>query len=137
VQPVALVGKNVYTLGPTTAGVKLYAISSRGMTFIPFEFSREEVEQAIKGRPLWAVFRGTHIPEMTMVVGEKGMVIPRDVQMDMLSEDSDEQWRKEVVRQKKQIDQAANIVVYCLYTVTLIVGFLLARAALRYLGLIG
>lgn len=133
---VPLIGKNVYTLGPTAAGVKLHAISSRGMTFIPFEFSREELDAAIKGKPLWAVFRGTHIPEMILVVGDKEMVVPHNVQMDMLSEDSDSSWHKEVVEKKRQQDVVVNRVLYGVYALALALGICLALFLARYFGLL-
>lgn len=136
-QPISLVGKNVYRLGPTTAGVTLHAISSRGMTFIPFQFSKEELQRALEGKPMWAVFRGSHIPEMTCIVGEQSEIVPRHVHLDMLSSDSDDKLRQEAVERFRKIDRATKITLGMLYSVLAIIGILIALALMRRFSLFG
>ncbi len=83
--PIQLVGKNVYKLTSSSTGTQLSAIASRGLVFIPWEPSKEEIKAMSDGKPLWTILKGNHIPEYQLIVGEQEMIIPRDVRQEMVT----------------------------------------------------
>jgi hypothetical protein len=77
--PYAIAGSEVKELVSKETGRTVHVVASRGMVFSPWKPSPEEVDELVKGRPVWVVLRGVNIPEFTVIVGEKNVVIPPDI----------------------------------------------------------
>jgi hypothetical protein len=97
--PARLVGKNVQNLVNSATGQAIPAIVSRGLVFTCWEPSEEERKDILIGKPLWVIQRGSFIPEMVLQIGDQNMVVPNDVRMDMLTQNSDQ----------KLMDDAAKV----------------------------
>lgn len=80
--PATLIGKNVQKLGPSTTGMVIPAIASRGLVFTAWTPSPEETEQIKRGKLVWLIQRGGYIPEMTMIVGDESNVVPVDIKLE-------------------------------------------------------
>lgn len=80
--PAWLSGKNVQQLGPSTTGVVIPAITSRGLVFTAWVPSPEETEHIKKGKLIWLIQRGGYIPEMTLIVGDESNVVPADIKLE-------------------------------------------------------
>ena len=62
-----------------STGTKIPVITARGLVFSAWTPSPEELKQMQEGVPLWLIQKATFIPEMTMVVGERRMVVPHSL----------------------------------------------------------
>ena len=80
--PATLIGKNVQKLGPSTTGMVIPAIASRGLVFTAWTPSPEETEQIKRGKLVWLIQKGGYIPEMTMIVGDESNVVPTDIKLE-------------------------------------------------------
>jgi hypothetical protein len=84
--PALLVGPDVRTLKSQATGVNIPCISARGLVFMAFDPTPEEKQLISMGCPVWVVARGPFIPELTLRVGQKGEVVPHDLQRAAIQE---------------------------------------------------
>lgn len=103
--PATLVGPAVRKLTSATTGLKIPCISAKGLVFTAWVPSPEEVEDMVKGHPVWVVMRGPYIPELMVRVGEEKEVIPVDVKTRAIQEALPDDPHEEAVRRWKPTEQ--------------------------------
>lgn len=97
--PAQLAGKEVRQIYSPSTGISIPVIYGRGMVFSAWQASPEEIQKLKDGFPLWLIQRGTHIPEMTLVVAEKAEIVPRDIIIEAVSRENED--TEEMVRKHK------------------------------------
>lgn len=86
VVPARMVGREVRTIVSPTTGIEIPVIAAKGMVFSCWTPSKEELVKINSGLPVWLIQRGPSIPEMTMLVGDRSEVIPRDFMLEAINE---------------------------------------------------
>lgn len=93
-----LSGPNVKQLVNPSTGVTVDVMSSRGMVFSCWTPSPEEIELLSNGKPLWLIQKGSHIPEMCLVVGDQSFIVPSEQRM---TASSDEALVHDILRERE------------------------------------
>jgi hypothetical protein len=107
-----LVGKNVHELVSPHSGVKVSVLVGNGMVFSSWLPSPEELELLNKGKAVWLVQRGNHIPEMTMAVGDEDFVVPREVLLAKVAGDPVQEAREDLAKDVQQNLFWGKVLVY-------------------------